>query len=485
MTGLVSYGGFVPRYRLNRMNIFKAMGWFNPVTMGAAKGEKAVANYDQDSLTMATEACLDCLGDVARESVDGLYAASSTFPYRERENAGIISSALDLRDDVRAADFSDSLKSGTTALLAALDAVEAGRAGTMLATAADCRVAKMGSLQEHYYGDGAAAFLTGTEDLIAEFKGAYSVSHDFVDHFRSDGMPFDRTWEERWIKDAGYGKIIPEAIGGLLAKVGMEIGDFDKVVYPCHFDRVHKGLAKKLGIEPERLQSNMSTTVGDAGSAHPLMMLAAALEEAKPGDKILVASYGSGSDALFFEVTDRIEEIKQSRKGIRGCLENREELTNYEKYAVFRRIIPVEMGIRGEFEPPTAFSTLWKYKRTVLGLKGNCCTACGTPVFPEQRICVNPECGAIDKMEPYRFSDKKGRIFTYTGDMLAFCIDPPQIYGLVDFDGGGRIWLDFTDCSLESLKVGMEVDMSFRKKYYDHERGIHGYFWKAVPRVEA
>jgi uncharacterized OB-fold protein len=86
-------------------------------------------------------------------------------------------------------------------------------------------------------------------------------------------------------------------------------------------------------------------------------------------------------------------------------------------------------------------------------------------------------------MEPYRFSDKQGALFTYTGDNLAFSPAPPAIYGIVDFDGGGRYVFDLTDVDLEEVQVGMSIEMRFRKKYVDEKAGIHGYFWKGVPVV--
>ena len=97
---------------------------------------------------------------------------------------------------------------------------------------------------------------------------------------------------------------------------------------------------------------------------------------------------------------------------------------------------------------------------------------------------MNPDCGAADDMEEYRFSDKRGTLASYTGDNLAFSWDPPQIYGLVDFEEGGRILLDLTDCSLDAVRVKMPVTMSFRRKYADPRRGYYGYFWKAVPAAQ-
>ncbi len=481
MIGITSFGGFVPRFRLNRNAIFQAMGWYNATTFAVAAGEKSVASHDEDSVTMAVAAGSDCLRGRARDKIAALFVGSTTLPYQQREAAGIVAAALDLPETVRTTDVADSLKAGTSALLAGLDAVKAGIDGEVLVAASDCRLARMGSVQEHLYGDGAAALLLGSEDVIAEFKGAYSVSADFGDHVRETGQRFDRTWEERWIRDEGYQKIIPQAIAGLLQRCGVELGEVAKVVFPCEFARAHSGIAKRLGLQKAQVQDPLMTVMGDAGAAHPLVMLTAALQAAKPGDKIILASHGQGSDALLFEVTERIGQATQPR-GITGCLARKADIQSYQRYTVFRELIPSERGIRGEFEAPTAFSTLWRDRRGVTALVGSKCTACDTPQYPAQRICV--KCRAVDQMTDYRFSDRAGKIFTYTGDMLAFSVDPPAIYGIVDMDGGGRLYLDFTDCTLESLKVDMPVELSFRRKYHDRHRGISGYFWKAVPVTE-
>jgi uncharacterized OB-fold protein len=119
-----------------------------------------------------------------------------------------------------------------------------------------------------------------------------------------------------------------------------------------------------------------------------------------------------------------------------------------------------------------------------LALFGSRCKHCGTPQYPPQRICVNPDCGAVDEKEDYCFSDKRAVLFSYTADHMASSVNPPLIYGVIDFEGGGRFVFEFTDCELDSIKVGMPVKMSFRRKYLDKSRGIHGYFWKAIPITE-
>ena len=466
MAGIVSYGGYIPRYRLNRMTVVQNMAWYFPVIMAVAQGEKAVANWDEDAISMAVAASQDCLIGQERADVDGVYLSSTTLPYDDRLNAGILSTALNLNEKGFAGiDFSSSLKSGTTAMIAALEAVQSGSKRNVLVAASDQRGTKMATMLEMFYGDGAAAF---------------SMSCDFVDHYRGSGKEFDYGWEERWVRDEGYGKIIPEAIRGFLAKSGMAIGDFDKVIYPCYFTGTHRAIAKSLGIDPSRVQDNLHALCGDTGTAHPLVMLAASLETAAPGDRILMASFGQGCDVLAFTVTPKIKELSP-RQGIAGSLANRTEMISYQKFSKFRDLITADLGIRGEANPNTSLTVLWRNRRMIMGLVGAQCNRCGTPQYPPTSMCVNPECHATHDFSEYEFAGLKGEILMFTGDMLAASVDPPAVYGMVGFDGGGRILLDFTDCDLSQVQVGQKVKLSFRKRHYDEQRGFTGYFWKAVP----
>ena len=483
MVGIRSYGGYVPRYRLNRMVIFGSMGWLNPANILNAQGEKAVANFDEDALTMATAAAIDCARGFDRSEIGGVYFATTTASYRERLLANLVAGALAADEDIRTADFGGGLKAGTGALLAALDAAAAGSTNNVVVTAGDCRLGKMGSAQELMFGDGAASVLVGTDDVIAEYKGSFSTGHDFVDHMRGADTRYDRQWEERWMRDIGIGRFIPEAINGLCAKLGMAVGDFDKIIYPTYFGGARRSINKQLGLDPEKVQDNIQAAVGDTGAAHPLLMFAKALEEAKPGDRIMVVSYGSGCDALAFEVTDAITGLAP-RRGVSGCLARRADLDNYQKYLLWREMIPAELGLRSEEHKWTRWTLMWRMHRAILGLTGSKCGKCGEPQFPPQRICVNPACGAADEMEPVVLSDKGGKVFSFTSDLLAASINPPAIYGVVDFNGGGRYVFDFTDCSIEDMAVGRDVEFSFRIKHRDQIHDITNYFWKAVPVAE-
>jgi len=460
--------------------IVQAMAWMNPAIMAHAQGEKAVANFDEDPITMGVAAGIDALKGMDPSIVQGVYFASTTMPYKERLNAGIMVPALNVKDQVRAADFSGGLKAGTTALLSALESINSKMIKNILVTSADCRLGKAATSQEMIFGDAAAAFLVGDTDIIAEFKGAYSVTYDFADHFRTDLNEQDRQWEERWIRDMGYTQFIPEAISGMLDKYGLKITDFKKVIYPCNNRGGRKQINKKLGISPDMEQSNLQSEIGDSGTSMPLVMFARALEDAKPGDKILVASYGSGADALYFEVTENILN-KTPNNGISGCLARRADLDNYNKYVVWRDLLTADVGMRNEVPDYSALSALWRRRKEILGLWGARCTACSTPQYPPQRICANPECGAVDKSEPYPFADKVGHAISFTGDMLVAGLNPPVVSGRVEFEDGGRNMFDFTDCQVEDLSPGTAVTMSFRRKYNDKVRHIIGYYWKAVP----
>jgi 3-hydroxy-3-methylglutaryl CoA synthase len=479
MNGIVSYGGYLPVNRIDRKVIVGSMGWLNQAS--PQKGQKCVANWDEDSLTMAMASAMNCLEGDNRDSVGGVYFASTSSPFRERGCAGIIGTALDLKENIRTADFSGSNGAGTAALIAALSGIDEGSSEQTLVCASDVRLAKPGSSQELSFSDGAASLLVGTNEVIAEYEGSYSVTYDFPDHWRAEYDRTDRAWEDRFGREEGYRKFIFEAISGLLAKYRISPKHIAKAAFPGTYPRDHAQVAKRLGFEPDQVQDHLMADMGNLGSAYPLMMVISALEDAHPGDKILVAGYGSGSDALLFTVTKEIEKRKGRNRGVKRYLESKRELPSYEKYLAFRDIISPEGGIRAEDVPFTALSLIWRDRKEILGLCGSRCKRCGTPQFPAQRVCVNPDCGAIDEMEPYRFSHRKGRVFSFTGDLLAFTPLPPAIYALIDFDGGGRFWFDVTDCNLEEMAIDMPVEMSLRRRYVDKQRGIVSYFWKAVP----
>src|SRR6056297_296949 len=480
MIGITDYGAYIPRLRLNRMAIYENMGWFAPAIVMVAQGERSMCYWDEDAVTMAVTASKECLKHHKKTDVDALMLASTTLPFADRQNAGIVSTALNLRPDIMTADFTSSQKSGSNALLAAMESVKSGERDRILVSAADKRETKPAYFHEMWFGDGAASLLIGNTDVIAEFKGSYSVSYDFIDHYRGALHRYDYNWEERWVRDEGYSKIIPEAVNGLLSKLNITMEDVDRLVYPSFFKGEHKKIAKKLGAAPEKVVDNLHEVCGDTGCAHAMLMMASALDDAKPGDRILMASFGQGCSAFYFEVTENINSLPVRNK-FKTTVENKETIDNYPKFLEFRELIQPDMGIRAEAPTQTALPTLWRKRKMILGLVGGKCSKCQTPQFPKTEVCVNPHCRARHTQEDYEFSDIPARIKTYTGDLLAVSVDPPHKYGMIQFEGGGRFMADFTDCTLEELKVGLPVYMVFRKRTEDKNRGFVNYFWKAAP----
>jgi len=148
MVGITSYGAYVPLFRLSGEAMAKG-----------ARGEKAICGFDEDSITMAVASAIDCLNGLDREAIEGLYYASTTSPYKEKLAAPIIAMATDLRRDIITADIANSLRAGTSAFKAAIDAVKAGSAKKGMVAASDCRLGTPGSAFERSCGDGAGALL--------------------------------------------------------------------------------------------------------------------------------------------------------------------------------------------------------------------------------------------------------------------------------------------------------------------------------------
>ena len=484
MIGITAYGAYIPRRRLQRKAIAQANAWIAPNLVSGAKGERAMANWDEDAVTMAFEAGRDCVpaSDPVKDRahVDGIYLASTTLPYADRQNAGIVAAALGLGENTSSIDYASSQRAGTSAMISALDAVAAGRLNAPLLIASDKRKTRAASAQELAYGDAAAAFALGRDNVIARLVGSHTLTLDFVDHFRGEGEDFDYGWEERWIRDEGYSKIVPAAVKTVLEKSKIGAGDVAHFILPCPFARLDQTIAKQCGIDPAKVCDNLASNVGDVGAGHALLMLAHVLETAKPGEKILVVQFAQGADALLFEVTPAIRELGK-RNGVSGALARRKEETNYMKFLGFNGLIELEKGMRAEVDKRTALTVLYRKSDMLLGLMGGKCRVCGTAQYPKSRICVNPNCKAVDSQDDYGFSEQPGTVLSWSADFLTYSMDPPNHYGMITFAEGGRLMADITDVEQGQIDTGAKVRMAFRIKDFDPKRGFVRYFWKAVP----
>ena len=440
-------------------------------------GEKAVAGYDEDTVTMAVAAAQDCMGR-SDKKVKGLYFASTTAPYKEKQNAAIIASVVDLDRRCATADFTNSLRAGTTAMKSALDAVKSGSADQVLVTASDYRTGAPKGRFEQLLGDGAAALSIGSSEVIADIEGSYSIFNEFTDVWRTEADNFVRSGEGRFIDDVGYLPTMEETISKLMKTYSLSQGDFSKIVFSASDNRQHADLAKKLGFKASQVQDPLFSLIGNTGTAGGLFMLIAALEEANPGDRILFVNYGDGSDAFILRATQAIAGI-QTKPMMKDRLARKRSI-DYGTYLHWRDLIPFEVSSLPERGEPSLASR-WRERRVISPLFGVKCRKCGTPqmhpIGQTIRICV--VCQSKDEFDDYKFSDKGGRLFTYAIDHLQPTKNPPGLNGVVDFDGGGRVICELTDYDINQVKIGMPVEMTFRK--LSQGKGIVNYFWKAKP----
>jgi len=475
--GIIAAGAYIPRLRFARRVIADANSWLTPSLNAMAKGERAICNWDEDAVTMAVEAGRDALAGHDRSTLSSLHFASTTFPFIDRLNAGIVVQALGLPGTISALDTAGSQRAATSALRNALD----GGQATLLVAAEHLR-SKAASPGEMTSGDAAAALVMGDGDPIARLLGSATATADFVDHYRSQDEPYDYQWEERWIRDAGYLKIVPPVIARCLQAAGVAASDVTHVCMASALPRVVDAVVKAAGLPAPAIVDSLQAGCGHAGAAHPVLLLAAALETAEPGDRILVVGFGQGADALLFECPRAMPD-RAGHLGVRGHLARRREETNYVKYLAFNDTIEIERGMRAEADKLTPLSALWRNRETATGFVGGRCQTCGTLQFPKSRICVSPNCNALDSQVAHPFADTVGRVNSYTADRLTYSPDPPACYGMVQFDDGGRWMMDFTDVEADDLKVGMTMRMMFRIKDIDTQRGFRRYFWKAAPAV--
>jgi 3-hydroxy-3-methylglutaryl CoA synthase/uncharacterized OB-fold protein len=471
--GITSYSAYIPRLRIDRTAIAAAHSWAFPSMRGI--GARALANWDEDPITMAVEAARG----VDRSAVTSIAFASTTAPYADLQNASLVAAAIGLADGVASSDSAGSLRAGTSALLAAL---QSNREGDAIIVASDARRAKPGSAQEMAYGAGAAAMTVGCDNVIARLVGQASRTVPFVDHYRANGEPYDYGWEERWIREEGYGKIVPPAIKAALSATNLQASDIDHFCLPATMNGVAAAVAKKAGVRAEALSDDLAANCGDTGTAHGLMMLAAALEKAKPGERILLITFGAGCDVLLFEATDAIAKYTSkspvSAQIARGVIE-----PHYTKLLSFHGEIQLDWGMRGEFNEKIAQTQAWREADQLATFTAGKCGHCGTVQFPQLAKCLG--CGSLDPLSPAPLADEPASVASFTGDWLQYSPAPPLYFGLVNFANGARVLMEYVDVDPALLKVGAPLNMVYRIKSIDNERHNSRYFWKAVPLAPA
>ncbi|HEY2808235.1 MAG TPA: OB-fold domain-containing protein [Steroidobacteraceae bacterium] len=469
----------MPRLRLARSTIQQAMGWLSPPNVRPAAGERAVCNWDEDSLTLGVEAARGCLR--GQHPPRAVTLASTTLPFLDRSNAALLATALDLAAGTETLDVTGTLRAGTTALAQAL---RRGDAMTTLLVASDAREARPGSQEEMDFGAAAVALLlapadsAGSGPVLAQVLATAHLAADFVDHYRMEGEAFDYALEERWVRDAGIAKLLPQAIATALASAGISAADVQHCVLPVSAAAAQR-LVRAHGLDKAQLTDTQRAACGEAGVAQPLLMLAAALEIAIPGENILLVGFGQGVDVTVLRVPAN---AATGQRPLAAALGARREEKSYTRYLSHRGLLEVDFGKRAERDNRSAPSVMWRKSRQLTGFVGGRCSTCATVQFPKSRVCVNPACRASDTQEDLRLAELAGRVKSFTEDWQAYAPRPPAMYGNVEFEGGGNLLMEITDAAAGELAVGMPVRFVFRIKDVDRLRAFRRYFWKATGR---
>ncbi|MFX0203486.1 MAG: hypothetical protein ACFFCW_45885 [Candidatus Hodarchaeota archaeon] len=468
MVGIRSYGAYLPAFKLDRKAIAKA--WDFP----KAPGSKSVANQDEDSITMGVAAALNCLGDIDPNEIDGIFFATTTPPYTEKQNASTIASVLDLRKDIITADFTNTTKAGTTALRSAFDAISTGKSKNILVVIADKRNPQPVSMYEYQMADGAAALLISDEDGIARIEGYYSLNNELVGPWRMEGDPYVHSFEVKVETKIGYMQTIIGAIKGLMEKYEISPDSIAKAAYYSPDPRSHGRVGKALKIPTKAMVDSNFMEMGNTGTSLCFHILIMALEKAPANGNIILAGYGDGADAFYLVATDKASEMKKEKGKFQKLIKSQILIENYVKYLENRLLIKT----RDFFVRKSSPVMMWRDEKTVNPLYGFKCKDCGMVQYPLM-IANCMKCSSSN-IEPVKMG-RKGKIFTFSLDHLigGEYRQTPIPRCVIDLEGGARILLDMTDCFPRDTYVGQEVELTYRK--ISEAADFPNYYWKCRP----
>lgn len=466
MRGLISAAGYVPYRKLQRSEIHAFLG------TGGGTGSRAVASHDEDTTTMGVEAARLALAAAPVAAPGAVWFSTTSPAYLDKTNATTIHAALRLPPEMAAVDFGGALRSGIGSLRAALDG-----AGTTLLVVSDQRDGLPGGADESAGGDAAAALLVGEDGpgapVIAELIGAASGTDEFTDRWRTSGEKRSKVWEERF-GETRYLPLGMDAWSRALKAARIEEAEISRLAVASMHSRAAKVLTAKLVREGLSASDDFTGSVGNAGTAHPLLLLVSLLETAAPGEVVAILNLADGADVLLFRTSASIRSWQPTRS-IEEQISSSADI-GYGKFLTWRGMLTPEPPRRPEplrVQSPPA----WRAKDWKFGFVGSRDRSSGAVHLPPARISMTG--GAVDDMEPVSLAGSLGTIVTFTVDRIAYSPSPPIVFAVVDFDEGGRFPVELTDVDADTLSVGDRVEMTFRRLY--SADGIHDYFWKARP----
>jgi hydroxymethylglutaryl-CoA synthase len=335
--GIVSYGVYIPKYRIRAEEIARVWGEREDMAQNLNVFEKSVPDFDEDAVTIAVEAARNA---IKRASVDparigAIYAGSESHPYAVKPTGTIVGEAIGVNHELTAADFEFACKAGTAAVQACLGLVTANLIDLGLAIGTDTSQGAPGDALEYTAAAGAAAYLIGRENLAAEIEGFYSFTTDTPDFWRREGMPYPEHGG-RFTGEPGYFKHVTSATRGLMKKMRTSPEDYDYAVFHQPNGKFPVRVAGQLGFSRDQIEPGLVVPwIGNTYSGSSLIGLAATLDIALPGERLFLASFGSGagSDAFSIRVCDGIDDVRDRAPKVRDYFKN----VQYLDYAVYAK----------------------------------------------------------------------------------------------------------------------------------------------------
>jgi len=338
MIGIAGWGCHIPRFRIRTSEIARV--WRkngSDIANSLGVHEKAVADADEDAITLAVEAGKSALARAGcdPQSVGALFVGSESHPYAVKPSGTVVAEALGLSRKLFLADHEFACKAGTAALQNAYALAKAGEIQYGMAIGSDTAQGRPGDALEYTAASGAAAFVVGPNP-IAAVEGMFSYTTDTSDFWRREGAHYP-SHGHRFTGEPAYFAHVDAAARGLMEKLGLKAADVDLVVFHMPNAKFPIRAYKQFGFGKEKWEAGLVVVnVGNTYSGSSLLGLCGLLDVAKPGQRIMLVSYGSGagSDAFSFMVTDKIEEVRARAPFVRDLVAKKE----YVDYGTYVRL---------------------------------------------------------------------------------------------------------------------------------------------------
>lgn len=335
--GIVGYGAYVPQYRLPAKEVARV--WTGKDS-GFPIKEKAVPGLDEDTATMSIEAARNALAraQINPELLRAVWVGSESHPYAVKPTSTIVAETIGAVPHTQAADWEFACKAGTEAFVAATGMVGSGMANYAMAIGMDTAQGKPGDALEYTAGAGGAAFILGPSDeSLVLINASYSFVTDTPDFWRREYQKYPEHGM-RFTGEPAYFKHIFEAGSTLMREIGSKASDYQYAVFHQPNTKFPQRVAGMLGFTKEQISPGLLvSTIGNTYSGAAMIGLTAVLDIAKPADRILVVSFGSGagSDAFDFSVTEKLLERRHLAPSTQAYINRRTEI-DYATYTRYR-----------------------------------------------------------------------------------------------------------------------------------------------------